>query len=226
MPRKYCMSWQEDKKRWRKMYKGQWYFISAKELNRPGTAADSWDAANQWWRVKVQGLPNLDAASSRVHAALQSSPVETLLELVSRGQSAAKLLQLLSMADGSSDPVQAATRLEQGVSLPSELVPKLLGHVSAGPGTAERETTGLARLDAIVQDVSSSSPSDPDRSIRHHVSIWTALQMSSKRSNARKKMNIHHLGFFAKFLGNDVIDAITEDRWTEFFQHVQKRADW
>lgn len=49
MPKKFLMSWQKDKLRWRKMFKGKWFFVTPKELGCISTKEASWTAANQWW---------------------------------------------------------------------------------------------------------------------------------------------------------------------------------
>ncbi len=46
------MTWQQDKKRWRKWYKKVLYRVTCDELGCPGTKAESYQAANAWWIKK------------------------------------------------------------------------------------------------------------------------------------------------------------------------------
>lgn len=62
MPIKQLMSWQGQKKRWRKFHKGKWYFVSCKQLGTPPNQQASRTAANSWWlstlhRLEVQPAP-------------------------------------------------------------------------------------------------------------------------------------------------------------------------
>lgn len=49
MPLKQLMTWQRDKKRWRKFHEGKWYFVSCCQLGTEGTRQASRKAANEWW---------------------------------------------------------------------------------------------------------------------------------------------------------------------------------
>jgi integrase len=50
------MSWQADKKRWRKFHEGKWYFVSCATLGTPKTRQGSRTGANKWWLEKLASL--------------------------------------------------------------------------------------------------------------------------------------------------------------------------
>lgn len=57
MAAQYLMSWEGgSKNRWVKMHNGVRYRVSCMELNAPPTKVDSYLAANQWWRQKLNSL--------------------------------------------------------------------------------------------------------------------------------------------------------------------------
>lgn|GEM_PF-5582587 len=57
MAAQYLMSWEGGKKhRWVKMHNGVRYRVSCIDLNAPPTKVDSYLAANQWWRQKLNSL--------------------------------------------------------------------------------------------------------------------------------------------------------------------------
>ena len=52
MPRKMLMSWDGNRARWTKMYKGRRYLVTCFALGVPGTMQASYQAANNWWEAK------------------------------------------------------------------------------------------------------------------------------------------------------------------------------
>ena len=62
MPRAYEMSWVKTRKRWEKMYKGQRFVVSPRQLGVADSKEESATAANEWWRKK---RAEIDAASLR-----------------------------------------------------------------------------------------------------------------------------------------------------------------
>jgi len=50
------MSWQPDKKRWRKFYQGKWYFVSCTQLGTAPNRQASRTAANSWWLTTLYHL--------------------------------------------------------------------------------------------------------------------------------------------------------------------------
>jgi hypothetical protein len=53
MPRKFTMTFEPAKKRWRKMYRGKTITISCDALNAPPTREGSYREANEWWEQKL-----------------------------------------------------------------------------------------------------------------------------------------------------------------------------
>ena len=53
MPRQVSMTWIPSQRRWTRMYRGERYYVSARELKCPPTQADSLAAANDWWKKKL-----------------------------------------------------------------------------------------------------------------------------------------------------------------------------
>ena len=104
------------------------------------------------------------------------------------------------------------------------VVPRLLGDVKAEPFTPERAETGLQNLQRLVGNLTTQAV-PANRSVRHHVEVWTRQELAAKKSTARKKMNVHFLSFFAKRLGDVEIAVIEEGRWADYFAWVQGR-DW
>lgn len=52
MPAKYAMTWEPAPRRWRKMYRGQVFTVSAQSLNVSDSKEGSYRAANEWWQQK------------------------------------------------------------------------------------------------------------------------------------------------------------------------------
>jgi 3,4-dihydroxy 2-butanone 4-phosphate synthase/GTP cyclohydrolase II len=50
------MTWVEGRKRWTKKFQGKMYVVSCDQLKTKPTKAASWQAANQWWRLKEAEL--------------------------------------------------------------------------------------------------------------------------------------------------------------------------
>ena len=218
MPRKELMGWERSQQRWRKYKDGVTYTVSPKALG--GTCReDTWHKANDWWRAKLQSLTALDPASAHLQTAVQARGVDGLRELAERGRQAAKLLQVLA-AGG--DPEGQGLLNDQPID--PDVVPRLLGDVKAEPFTPERAETGLQNLQRLVGNLTSQAV-PANRSVCHHIEVWTRQELAAKKSTARKKMNVHFLSFFAKWLGDVEIAVIDEGRWSDYFAWVQGR-DW
>jgi integrase len=56
MPRAYEMTWDQRNSRWRKLYKGERYVVSCRQLNALETKEGSYRAANSWWIAKKAEL--------------------------------------------------------------------------------------------------------------------------------------------------------------------------
>src|SRR4051812_43916205 len=69
MPRKFDLTWDSTRLRWRKVHRGKVYVISCKELGAPPNKEGSYQAANDWWetkRAEIDGyLDQLMAAEIR-----------------------------------------------------------------------------------------------------------------------------------------------------------------
>jgi integrase len=215
------MTWEKARFRWRKMYKGKVYTITPKELNCLPTKDDSWQAANAWWQNKVRNLPNLDPASSQVNRVLQATGIEDLKRLVEKGQAALKILQLLTAADtaldGPGDPSRSAQALEDGVNLPPEVIPLMVGHGSYVRIPPEQT---VQKLTDLANKVIDGEPSDPARSVKHHAAKWKKLLQGS---NERRLADARMLDMFVKFLGAVNVDAITEERWQAWFAYLKAK---
>jgi len=95
MPIRYIMSWQQDKLRWRKMFKGKWYFVTPKDLGCLPTKEASWAKANQWWESQMTAISNRTSLSSLLTEALQEMvgskpPLQRIGSLVKKGEAARK----------------------------------------------------------------------------------------------------------------------------------------
>jgi hypothetical protein len=52
MPSPNVMTWEPVPRRWRKMYRGEVYTVSCRELDAPETKDGSRGQANEWWTAK------------------------------------------------------------------------------------------------------------------------------------------------------------------------------
>ena len=52
MPRRYQMTWELAKSRWRKRYRDILYVVSCRQLDVPPSKEASYQAANAWWAAK------------------------------------------------------------------------------------------------------------------------------------------------------------------------------
>jgi integrase len=240
MPKKFVMNWQADKARWRKMHKGKWYFVTPKELGCHATKDASWKAANEWWTRKLASVtaPALDPANQQLRRVLESrdsvrETMEYLDTQMQKGEAAKKILQLLTAADEHHlpddtdqlpDASQAAARLLQGEPINARLIQLILGHGGYVPVSYEQTTE---KLKGLADEVTTEPPVDPDRSLQHHYEQWCQIQLNGDKSAARKKMNVHMLGYFSQFMGNVEVDEINEARWAAFYTWLQgKELDY
>jgi integrase len=54
------MTWQANRKRWRKIHKGQLFQVTCSELGVPETKEQSYQSANQWWRERLATVPKVE----------------------------------------------------------------------------------------------------------------------------------------------------------------------
>src|SRR3954453_14098616 len=52
MPARHDMTWEPGPRRWRKVYRGNTYTVSCRQLGVPETKEASYQAANAWWKSK------------------------------------------------------------------------------------------------------------------------------------------------------------------------------
>lgn len=239
MPKKFLMNWQPDKNRWRKMFKGKWYFVTPRELNCHQTKEASWKKANQWWQNKLSSLsaPSLDPASTVLLQALESrgsvrEGIAYLNAIHEQGKAAGIVLKLLTLDDELAVPddsdvvpnaLSAAERLADGESINKQVVRYAVNY---GTFEAPTEEKTVAKLKNITARLASDPPVEQERSVGYHFDQWQAFQLSSSKSASRKKMNIHMLKFFKDFMGNVDVDQINEACLLAYYNYLICERDW
>lgn len=240
MPKKFFMNWQADKSRWRKMLKGKWYFVTPKELGCRPTKDASWKEANAWWTAKLSTIsgPVLDRPNTTLLHLLENKgtsmrdAISILSEKNESGKLAAKVLQILASADeyaqsddDHSEPnaLSAAQRLQKGEAISPFIFRTVLGH---GGFEVPNEDSTNQKLSEIAEKITNDSPANQEMSVRHHFDEWSSLQISSRKSAARKKMNIHMLGFFMEFMGDAEVSEINEACWVRFYRWLNAKDNF
>jgi integrase len=137
MPRSFEMTWVENKKLWRKVYRGKTYTVSCKQLREQGhlplrdTKEGSYIQANAWWHTKEFELAAQERAAQRPPVPLEDAVVP-LLEHLRKGQMPQEELlgRPLTEEDRLRDLQWGARMLFElyvlkGVPLPPEVLPKV-----------------------------------------------------------------------------------------------------
>jgi integrase len=81
------------------------------------------------------------------------------------------------------------------------------------------------KLDKIVEKITNEPQVELEKRIGYHFDEWCKLQISSIRSPARIKMNIHMLGFFREYIGDAEVSQITEARWAGFYSWLNAKEN-
>ncbi len=225
MARKFLMTWQPDKRRWRKRFRGTWYFVTCADLGTPATKEDSWRAANNWWtrrHVELLGKPALDANSSQVQGLIEAVPVHQLRCLVEKGQAAEQLLWMLQLQADDRNPETMAKALAGGQGIDIDYLGYVLGldPVDDPDGLPRHPDPQQVqvKLTELAETVAPQVPTD--RSLKAAAERWKSL---TKGSNARRLADARMLAYFTEFLGDVEANAVTEKAWEDFFVSVKDR---
>lgn len=81
MPAKFTMTWEPGPRRWRKMYRGTTYTISAHSLGCPETKLESYQAAREWWEKKKAEI-DAQAAAEKPHRRHYEEALQTRRDML------------------------------------------------------------------------------------------------------------------------------------------------
>ena len=239
MPVEPLMQWKAESARWTKMYKGKTYYVSCKTLGVPPTKGGSIIQANEWWKAKQAETDGMLPPSSseiitdQIRDILGRIGLEGLQRLVNQGTAAGEMVKIIQ---GAGEEKLLVTDESERILNHGALVP-----LPAVDGARTLKLSELANLDSrpqftdadrqervayLKKTVLPDAPLTPgEKTIGKQFVVWAGLQFAAKKSNARKKMNIHMLGFFKEFMGEHTpLEAITEDKWEGFFLWLSKHS--
>lgn len=197
------MTWDDGQSRWKKMYRGKTYTVVPSTLNRPPTKLGSYQAANDWWLAKRRELDapaNVDAQVARFAEFLPPLDVEQR-----QAMATAHLLAALA-------------------KMPADFRHHAQQVLLSGDGETPSEALLTERAKAIAEKVTTPAPGT--KAVAFHAEKWNELQLAANKSVARKKMNVHMLGFFTRYLGpTATVQEITEDKWESFYLWLNRQNE-
>jgi integrase len=235
MPSRDLMTWISGQKRWTKMYRGQRFYISARQLGCPETKEGSLLAANEWWRNKQAELDL--AYRANLQLPRTPRPMEDIGSAL-LGQSGAWPAVLQAFMENfrevtagigprgelpavKIDEETAAAVLKQAVR---GLLEKVIVEGQAIPEQAA-ELLPPARVHQIksaAKLLRGESAAEPNRTVQALVDKWITGQRSlvtiGELTAARLAIAQLHLKTFAAFLGESAdVKTIDEERLSGFF---------
>lgn len=205
MPRSHLMTWEKSTRRWRKMFKGQVYVVSCRQLDAPETKEGSYQAANEWWlkqKAELDGVPT-------------PRPNEGWITELERRK---------SWAQSQGDQTLTAA-LEKDIS---RLESEGIGDLS--PSLARRTYLPEGELweDRLSRILPAGPPPDADRTIASFVQRWLSNQKTRAQAGnisiAQFRNLTLYLNTFRDWIGPSLpIEAIDADRWDRFSNFLLER---
>lgn len=249
MPVRELMRWVPSQRRWRRMYKGKQYYISARQLGCAETKEESREAANRWWeqkRAEVDLASRPERRTSQgpledVLAALVGGKPWTSQEDVAAGaigyleslppspaaETLAGDIELAAFAESDHGDTDAWERV--AAALGKRLLPALLERiVLRGEPLSEplRERLPPARVVQIetgVKSVRGEQTAEPERTVKPLADAWSDKQQAMVQvgeMTAARAYNVAGcLRHFVAFLGETADAAIIDAERLEAFHH-------
>lgn len=176
MPRLYQMSWNGNRRRWLKEYKGKKYAVSCKALGVPETKAESYLAANQWWENKRREIDAGEKPRSPIIDVLEEFKGELLVDQTDLAAT-----------------MMAFMEAHQDKHLPPGVAEKVLGKAR------------VEELRAGVEKLLDGPQTPPGRTIRENADAWLDLQkalVAAGQVTAARVNNVRMcLDHFVAYLG-------------------------
>lgn len=221
------MTWDNNKARWTKMFKGVTYRVTCSELGVPPTKTASYRAANEWWRARQAAIiaerpphPHADLLSEygrrRDWAARHGEHDE-------RQQVEAEIARVTGLGEGD-DPGHiddaAVTKAIQalrvaGIPIPDDYDPDvaraLSGITPVLRDRYRRDRAGVVPAEKTLQALS----------VRFLVLVedkFRAGELSASEMDTARRCVGHAVGFFGP--GNEPT-VISADRWEGYFLHLR-----
>ena len=232
MPVSYSMTWEPGPRRWRKMYRGKVYTVSALDLGVTPTKDGSFRQANDWWTAK---RAELDACPVKAPFSFAETELSRRLawarehepklaeELVLRIErlaglkegSAGDLIEALGLLTTPDLDQRIAAVEKLGIEIPGSLHPFLLD------GIFGDEKSWPSRLAAPTSRV------PEERTVAAQVAKYLGRLRERVRSGrpsvAEYDLIERYLGEFAAWLvGDSSVDSITVDKWEDWYYHILK----
>jgi hypothetical protein len=220
MPRLVHMTWIPSEHRWKKMYKGQRYCVSTRELGTGPTQAESLVTANQWWerkRAEIDG-PRPDHVRDSYGKALGGLTPDDLASASARGELVGRIL-----AEGApAADVVSRDAVDRIVGL---------GHYADTP--LLRQADDAIRVALLARAAESLRPTPgapPERTVGALAERWIRIEKNKLRTGkagpSRVNMNRICLNHFTAWLGHSTpVDVINGAKWTETYEWLCDQLD-
>lgn len=234
MPIPESMNWIPSQRRWSRMYKGQRYYVSARQL---GCAAEtkeaSVQAANTWWK---QTRAAIDAAELSVHAPRALMPLEDAAAAALGIPPADFFNRLLAFwgrqKDGDADARDAAEHDVRGIvqNVWNELGQALIGNRPLPDGIADYlPPARAAQVERGLKELRGEQAAPPERTVRAQADRWIAAQIvligAGSLSADRAEYNRICLSHFAAFIGESAdVKTIDAARLHDFHLSCVKKV--
>jgi hypothetical protein len=233
MPAKPKMTWDRRNRRWRKLYKGQRYVVSCRQLDAPETKEESYQKANDWWIAKQTEIDGHEPPHRYAEH----------LELLRRRREWARVHDL---SEELRFITQEIERIEKGrhpnvfdVTFLPQSNEEWADYTNTAaeiqrkyPDRAVDLYKATDPFDAAWNDRLSREPlralSD-DRSVGSQVERYVSLERERAEASviSYSEYDLIRLcmGYFRQWLGVDsAIDRINADVWEDYWRHLSKRT--
>ena len=193
-----AMTWQADKRRWRKLYKGKLHFISCIRLRSDPTKVGSYQAADAWWAKK----------KAEVDATSPALPMQSTIDELDHRRVWAQdhgESELLRRIDAAIIEAKEATDADELVR------DAMLGASEVARRVWEDRLRGRTK-----------APADKDVTIAHHVERFVALERvradSCQLSISEFDTTRRCLHDFRDWIGGSMlITSLDADRWESWW---------
>jgi integrase len=229
MPAKTELTWEPSTCRWKKVYKGKAYTISCRALGVPGTKVESYQAANEWWKVKKAEIDSyrpthphadrLELLTRRLDWAIAHGEIELAETL--RGEMASyeadtdgELLRRPPTALGglSAFVSPASNQLYESMNLPSPHAEMIV--------EATDDRVWNARLGRNGTSITNKERTVGDQ-VERYVSLERIRAESGLISIGEFDIVRRCLNTFRDWVGSrNSIDCLDADRWEAWWSHL------
>jgi integrase len=202
VPVRMLMTWDPANRRWRKLYRGQRYVVSCRQLEVPETKEASFRAANEWWERKRAELEGHQPAH----------PFQATIAKLEERKAWAQHHEP-AVARFIQGQIEELAGLEEGDLPPSVVREGFLGSPEAQ--LVWRDRLAHHRPDPIPEV----------QTIRGQVERWLASQEAKVRAGLMApgslRNNADCVAHFRAFVGDESpVQAIDEDRLEAYFSHL------